>query len=111
MPRGAITARDLMYENIGIRTDLGISDEVINKRFKISLGGKDPSEYSLFKEVFESDNADNNLLPIPSALLNPVPGRFLPSSIQQPGATTINGIKSYIDESGDTVVALPTRKQ
>ena len=111
MPRGAITARDLMYENIGIRTDLGISDEVINKRFKISLGGKDPSEYSLFKEVFESDNADNNLLPIPSALLNPVPGRFLPSSIQQPGATTINGIKSYIDESGDTVVELPTRKQ
>ena len=48
MPSKSVAARDNMYEKVLRRRDLGITEKDIDKRFKRSLGGKDPSKYRLF---------------------------------------------------------------
>tara|TARA_R100001129_G_scaffold186229_1_gene177063 strand:- start:5992 stop:7428 length:1437 start_codon:yes stop_codon:yes gene_type:complete len=78
MPRKSIAARDSMYESVLRNPALGITREDVDRRFKRSLGGKDPNTYKLFLfdagDFFEgTPSSQNNNLPTPTSFsVNPL---------------------------------------
>ena len=75
MPRKSKAARDSMYESVMRNPALGITREDVDRRFKRSLGGRDPNTFKLF--LFDSDTTSegtqNNNLPTPTSFsVNPL---------------------------------------
>lgn len=122
MPRASKAARDTMYESVMRNPALGITREDVDRRFKRSLGGRDPGKYDLF--LFDANDffrgtpsSQNNNLPTPTSFpvnpLVPISESFrrvnsFPSSSTGMG-TTSGGNRFGImgtDSDGSTIINL-----